>query len=232
MVWSRQEAPSPVQTASNQAARPKICIGIPYEPRITMYWGLKMLVPLLSIKMPWADKTFGMAGGIPLAVARDQIVEGALSDPDVTHIMWIDTDIVPLDYSNPFDAIKLLYDRNEPIVSGLYRAKQKVGFNYAMWMDEKLDKPSFHAVESFTGNWLQVDVAGMGFMLVKREVYEKLPKPWHPWPTISPSEDFNFCMSARKNGYKVNVFTDVRLRHGGDMVVNPDGSFQIMSGLV
>jgi hypothetical protein len=179
-----------------------------------------------------------MIRGMPLSVARDQIVKASLADPAVTHIMWIDTDGICVnptknkdgkyDCINPNEAIEALYRCNEPIVSGLYRAKQASGFHPAMWMDMKAEKPGFTPVQNWTGNWLQVDVVGMGFCLVKKEVYQNIPEPWYPWPTPTPSEDFAFCINARKAGYKINVMTDIQLKHLGDMCVNPDGSIQVI----
>lgn len=243
MVWG-QQIPTPISPVNLQSAtavqvsRPKILIGIPYQTQITMYWGMKMLAPLLYVPLPFADKTFSMVRGIPLPVARDQIVKAALADPSVTHICWVDSDNICVNPKknkdgqyetiNPNDAITMLYQCNQPIVSGLYRAKQATGFHYAMWMDAKLDKPGFTPIQAFTGNWLQVDVVGMGFCLVKKEVYEKIPEPWYPWATPQPSEDFAFCIKAKKTGFAINVFTKVQLRHTGDLCVNPDGNVQVL----
>lgn len=245
MVWNQQlSTPSPqanLQSGSPavQTFRPKILIGIPYETKITMYWGMKMLTPLLYLPLPFADKSYSMMRGVPLPVARDQIVKAALSDPAVTHIIWIDTDGICVkkdknkdgkyETMNPNEAIQMLYQCNQPIVSGLYRAKQVTGFNWAAWVDAKIpDKFGFTPIQSWTGNWLQVDIVGMGFCLVKREVYEKMAEPWYPWPTPQPSEDFSFCIAARKAGYAINVFTDVQLKHTGDLCVNPDGNVEVL----
>ena len=188
-----------------------------------------MHAPLLYAPCDWCDRVQNMARGVPLPVARDQLAEILVADKTISHILWVDSDNVCSSPPNPWDAAKMLYDRNEAIVSGLYRAKQKEGFNYAMWMDAHLpDKQGFLPIISWTGNWLQVDTVGMGFMLVQRRVYETLPRPWHPWPTPSPSEDFNFCVAARKAGFSVNVFTDVKLRHLGELGVNPDGTASVL----
>jgi hypothetical protein len=129
-----------------------------------------------------------MARGVPLNVARDQLAEAMLADKSVTHIMWVDSDSICSSPPNPNDALQMLWQCNQPIVSGLYRAKQKDGFNYAMWMDAHLPegKLGFLPIQSFTGNWLQVDTVGMGFVLIQRKVYETIPRPWHPWPTQAP----------------------------------------------
>jgi hypothetical protein len=228
MVWNRQ---SPI------FSKAKIIIGIPHTEMVTMMWATRVLGPLLYLPTHWCEKIPQMARGIPQSVARDQIVDIALKDPEVTHIFWVDSDNVPVKQNKdgvwePMDpnlALSMLYQVNQPIVSGLYRAKQKEGFNYAAWMDAKIpDRKGFVPVQSYTGNYFKVDVAGMGCCLVKREVYEKVPRPWHPWPEPAPSEDFNFFMAAKKYGYDVNVFADVQLSHIGTLNVMPDGVVRVL----
>ena len=221
MVWNSQVP------ATN---KPLVAIGIPHTETITMLWAYRMLGPLLFIPVPFCDKIPQMSRGIPQSVARDQIVSLALADPKTTHILWVDTDNVcwkdpqGKSPSDPNEALNMLLQVNQPIVSGLYRAKQAEGFNYAAWVDAKIpDKPGYTPIQGFQGNFFQVDTIGMGFCLVKREVYEKIPAPWYPWPTVSPSEDFNFCIKARAAGYAINLFTDVKLTHIGSLDVKPDG---------
>jgi hypothetical protein len=221
MVWNSQVP------ATN---KPLVVIGIPHVETVTMLWAYRMLGPLLFIPVPFCDKIPQMSRGVPQSVARDQIVSLALADPKTTHILWVDTDNVcwkdpqGKSPSDPNEALNMLLQVNQPIVSGLYRAKQAEGFNYAAWVDAKIpDKQGYTPIMDFTGNFFQVDTIGMGFCLVKREVYEKIPAPWYPWPTVSPSEDFNFCIKARAAGYAINLFTDVKLTHIGSLDVKPDG---------
>ncbi len=254
MVWSQQ---LPIVTQD----KPKVLIGTPYrDERLYAWWSTKMLEPL-HLQVPWCDKAFQMVRGVPVGVARDTIVEAALADKSITHILWVDADNVctsknnPKSPENPNDALQMLLACNQPIVSGLYRAKQATGFNYAMWMSTNTPdgSPGFlNIVRAKDGNWLlgvasdmsgnlvvqravtkeanwlQVDAIGMGFCLVQRQVYEKLQRPWYPWITKTPSEDFSFCIAAKKAGFAINVFTDVQLRHFGDLCVNPDGSVQVL----
>lgn len=223
MAWNRQSSNVPAIKV------PRITIGIPYEMKVTMLWAMRMFAPLLYVPTNWCEKVPQMARGVPQSVARDQIVELSLADPNVTHILWVDTDSVCESPTDPNVALNQLYQCNVPIVSGLYRAKQKQGFNYAAWVDAKLpNQLGFTPIQSYTGNFFQVDTIGMGFCLVKREVYEKLPKPWYPWPTPSPSEDFNFCIAAKKQGYSINIFANVKISHVGDLLVKTDGSVSVL----
>jgi hypothetical protein len=87
-------------------------------------------------------------------------------------------------------------------------------------------------ITEFKKNQLvEPDVVGAGCLLIQRNVLEQLPpqrvdKPWFNWTVdargkgILPdheclSEDFTFCIHARKHGFKVKVDTSVKCRHIG-----------------
>jgi hypothetical protein len=190
-----------------------------------MEWAYRMLLPLVS-QVQWADKELRMSRGIPVNLSREEMVRSVLEDPKATHILWVDSDSVCESPADPNTCLQTLLSLNEPIVSGLYRAKQKTGFNYAMWVEtvDSEGKEGLTPILNWTGNWLQVDAIGLGFCLVKREVYERIPRPWFPWELGGRSEDFEFCRKAIKAGYKINVFTDVRISHIGLLKVKTDGS--------
>ncbi len=231
MAWNRLTPIAPTQQApANQQGKPKILIGIPHESRFYYEWGIKMLVPLYR-PLAWCDKTYTMMRGVPLPVARDQIVEAMLADKSVTHLMWVDSDNVCATPPDVNDAMQMLYACNQPIVSGLYRAKQAVGFNYAAWMDAKADKPGFLPIESWNGNWIQVDVVGTGFCLVQRRVYEAMAKPWYPWSTPAPSEDFNFCLPPETiiYGYEPKAIKDIEI---GNKVLTHLGSLRKVADII
>jgi hypothetical protein len=138
-----------------------------------------------------------------------------------THLFWLDSDHVFENPQNPNEALRLLYMCDAPIAAGLYRSKQKAGFNYAAWV--KTDK-GYTPIQSWTGNWVRVDVTGLGCCLVKREVFEKVPKPWFHWEEEDAvSEDFFFFEKARAAGYEARIFSEVRLSHLGDLKVLSDG---------
>ncbi len=215
MVWAAREQPNV----------PYIAVGIPHMESCTFEWAMRMLGPLLFVPANWCVKLPQMARGIPQNLARDQIVEMALKDNRITHILWVDSDNVAEQPEDVNVALRMLYECNQPIVSGLYRAKQAEGFNYAAWMDAKLPegKLGFLPVQQYTGNFFKVDVIGLGFCLVRTEVYKTVPPPWHPWDKPAPSEDFRFCLKAAQYGYKAWVFAEVKMGHIGTLNVHPDG---------
>jgi GT2 family glycosyltransferase len=57
----------------------------------------------------------------------------------------------------------------------------------------------------------QVDAIGSGCMLVKREAFEKIPKPW--FYSTGIGEDIMFCLRAKRHGVPVYVDTRVKVPH-------------------
>lgn len=189
---------------------------------VSLEWADRVYGPLRLVPSPHFDKLIFPARGVPIDVTRNMLVKAALNDPKVTHIMWVDSDIVFEQPPDPNEAILQLMRCNEPIVAGIYRARQKGGFNYSMWLKHP---NGFVPIQSWSGNWIQVDVIGMGCCLCKREVFERVPYPWFTWVEESPSEDFDFCLKAAKYGYKVMVYTDMRCSHiSGSLKVKSDGA--------
>jgi hypothetical protein len=69
---------------------------------------------------------------------------------------------------------------------------------------------------------LEVDGAGTGCMLIRRDVFEALGHPWFRWPewideekgTLERmSDDIDFCNRARDKGFKVVAHGNVRCGH-------------------
>jgi hypothetical protein len=243
MAWNRQTPLDNGVTVNPNASaalvtpptKPLIAIGVPYTENLSMWCAMKTIAPAIMQPLPWCDKIAKMSRGLPVSVNRDTIVKMVLDDPKITHIMWIDTDMICDTPADVNEAMRMLYECNQPIVSGIYRAKQPSGFNWAAWVNVDPSTPGGAPISFPPGeegkpapNWFQVDLIGMGFCLVKREVYEKLSPPWYPWIKQSPSEDFNFCTAARAAGYFINVFTGVKLSHIGQLVVHPDGQITTM----
>lgn len=141
-------------------------------------------------------------------------------DTDHTHMMWLDADI---DFT-PEDVAKL-WNMDADIAVGVYRMKKKDS-GYSAWVGGELidDLSAFEEP-------IEVDYAGTGFMLIKREVIETLSKkvphyenekPKIPALYMTPiaegvllSEDYFFCQLARDNGYKVMMDPSVKLGHWG-----------------
>lgn len=132
---------------------------------------------------------------------------------------FLDSDVIP-----PPDAILRLISHGQPIISGIYhRRSPPHGIPVMM-------KPVGTWITNYPANTvIEVDVVGAGCLLIHRSVLERLPpqrdgKHWFDWRVdlrgILPqheclSEDFTFCMHAKKSGYRILVDTGVQCLHVG-----------------
>lgn len=158
--------------------------------------------------------------GMPFDMARNEGVKACLAH-GFQYLFFLDSDVIP-----PRDAVLRLLAHKLPIVSGLYfRRSPPVGIPV-------MQKPPGHWVTQFPENaLLDVDTVGSGCLLIHRSVLEKMQqqplKPYHPWfhwgvdrRGLDPddqcmSEDFNWCLHAKKLGYRVLVDTSIQCKHVG-----------------
>ena len=158
--------------------------------------------------------------------ARNELVRDALAfeDPElgkVTHLLWIDDDMIFRS-----DAVPKLIAHDLPIVGGLCFNRHHP-YNPVLLYDPP--KGCEDAGFLFRYEWpqppglLEVDATGAAFLLTKREVFEKIAenlKPDEgPFTQGGWGEDVSFCRRARAAGYKVMVDTSIEIGHVGEVVV-------------
>lgn len=138
-----------------------------------------------------------------------------------THLFWIDSDIE----FTPDDVARL-WNLNADIACGCYAMKKRDKQWFAAWKDGKLVKD----LDQFEGP-IDVDYAGTGFLLIRRDVIETLAHAVPKWEGANgqvpalfmtpiyngclESEDYHFCRIAREAGYKIMMDPAVRLGHYG-----------------
>lgn len=202
----------------------KVCI--PHFGNVTLEWARHTFAPLdLNPQTDFAKQTILMRGLLNIDTERNELVKEALKDAKTTHIFFLDTDIIFEDPEDPNQALRMLLSCDASVASGLYRARQKTGFNYAMWKKAK-NQEGYTMVRGWTegSNWIKVDAIGLGCCLFKREVFEKIPHPWFKWDTPQPSEDFHFCQKLLEHGYEIRVLTAIKCAHIGTLKVRNDGT--------
>lgn len=175
---------------------------------------------LRQLRLPGGGAILPVSGQ-PFQMARNFGAMKAL-EMGVDYLLTYDSDIIP-----PPDAVEKLMKHNVPIISAAYfRRSPPHGIMVAQ-------KPLGAWVTKWQPNSvIEVDVAGTGFMLIRRDVLEQM-KPirngahwfcWmvdHPKETIRPgegavSEDFSFCLAAKQQlGIPTLVDTSVVCRHVG-----------------
>ena len=138
---------------------------------------------------------------------------------DYDYIMWIDSDQV----FEPNDFFKLL-EHDKDIVSGLYLRKPQgdtlndIPIEFACF-----SAPSKGLFTNETnGELIEVFANGMGWMLVKKGVFEKTPFPWFG-PIITGldfnGEDVAFQMRAKDSGFNSYVDTSIIVGHEKEVVL-------------
>lgn len=209
---------------------PKIAIAIPYNGKWEPEWVERIYGNLRWKPTNWCNKMVFYSKVPSLPVARDTLVNQALQN-NCNYILFLDSDMIFEYPQDPNEALDILYQcmnkskdtKYGKIVSGLYRAKQKQGFDYAAWI--KVHEKGFTPITQWTGNWIEISVTGLGCCLIDLDVFRNIPKPWFYWEIQGDiSEDFYFFQLAKKFGYNTHIFTDVKLSHLGDLKVKIDGS--------
>jgi GT2 family glycosyltransferase len=140
---------------------------------------------------------------------------------EYTHLMWIDSDII----FAPQQFQKLL-DADKDIVSGLYLMDNGKQFATVKDWDEEFFKKNgyfqFLSPDDIKDkkDLIEVSYTGMGFMLVKKGVFESMTYPW--FKPIEKRignmvdftmEDVAFCLRANEKGYKIWIDPQIRVGH-------------------
>ena len=224
---------SVLQSSTHAGSQVRLAILVPHTGEFNSEWVEKTWIPLKTRPLDWCEKQFYLCRVPSLPLARNILVAEALKN-NCQFLFWIDSDTIPESHQDINDALKILYncliETSESIVSGLYRAKQVHGFNYAMWKKApvELNKRGYVHVSEWSGNWIEVDVTGAGCLLMRSKVFEQLKQPYFHWEEPEqPSEDFEMIEKCKALGYKLWVFTDVKFSHIGTLVIMTDGTFRV-----
>jgi hypothetical protein len=141
-------------------------------------------------------------------------------------IMWIDSDIL----FTPAQFQRLL-GHDKDVISGVYAMEGgKLMATVKEWDEETFKKQgsfNFMTLAEINGKKDLIEVAytGMGFMLVKKGVFEKLKYPWFK-PLEKQignmvditMEDTAFCLRIREKGIHVFIDSMVRVGHEKSVV--------------
>jgi hypothetical protein len=145
--------------------------------------------------------------------------------------MFLDDDVIP-----PGDAFYRLARHGLDIVSGLYYRRHEPVCPVAMTIDSQ-GQPQWVTSWNPPNSLVEVDLVGAGCLIIHRRVLEAMPKPWFEWEigketSTSPktrnamSEDFTFCLHAKRAGFKVHLDTSIRCEHIGLGQATSDGTFR------
>ena len=142
-------------------------------------------------------------------------------------IMWIDSDIV----FKPEDFFKILESPHD-VTAGLYMMEDLAHFAAVKdWNEDyfkKFGTFKFIRPDDIVGapRYMPVAYAGMGWMLIRKDVVENLKYPWF-WSDLQhigdltdmSSEDVAFCRALNNAGHTVHVDTQLRVGHQKKMII-------------
>lgn len=145
-----------------------------------------------------------METGSLISRQRQKLAETAISQGS-THILWLDSDML-----FPLNVVDVLLSHNQDVVACNYPTRTlpikgvaytKIG-EWDSWLGFDVTNERLKSVEG----------VGMGCMLAKTSVMERMERPWFE-VTYSEKyndhigEDFYFCQKARSLGYQIMIDT-------------------------
>jgi len=199
--------------------RLNIMIAIPSMGEVSMMFTCSLVGMILKTKEKYPDCQITISTIIRKLIhrSRTELAENFLAT-DCNMIMWIDDDNPP----KPDDLNKLI-ELDLPIVSGLY-FKRNAPYEPIIMLDRANGvgterRPDLYRNGDKTP--FKVNSTGMGFMLVKREVIEKMKTLGIPLFDVrgSVGEDIWFCLQARQAGYDVMIAPEVEIAHLGERIL-------------
>ena len=152
------------------------------------------------------------------AKGRNLLVEQALTH-DCSHILFIDDDMA----YRP-NALNQLLEHDASIVTGLYLFR---AYPHQPLLFDCFDElGNAHVTSLRNGNRLiEVVAAGLGFCLIKTDVFNRLEKPWFRLGELNSEEwcdDIGFFHRVYKSGIKVFCDTECMVGHMGTMIIWPN----------
>lgn len=166
-VQQQQFTPSPVQQASG---RPRVVFLICSHRQTDVLFS-KVLMRLANLgNTAGCEWTYLLGWKYGLAETRMRLLLDAMNIPGVTHVCYLDADIIP----DGDDALAYLLSDNLPFVSGLYWNSFNSGF--AAWVGGQVIGPEQASPV------VPVDQVGIGFTLIHVSVFQTLKDKGAPWP--------------------------------------------------
>jgi hypothetical protein len=191
----------------------KLMVGIPATPLVDFRWAMRNAVVLQQQCPPPPQTIIAADNRYGIAASREAIFNQFVAMPDVTHLLFVDTDMILPDF-----AVQTLIQDDKPIVSAVYWNSLFTG--NAAWVDDKpLDIRNINSNNNnVTEPLIQVDKVGFGCCLFQREITKLLLTEDRPlfYYKITEgslhSEDFFFLSKIRKLGKQYMPWVDLRIQ--------------------
>lgn len=191
----------------------KIAVCIPCRDVLHSAHALSLVELTKFNTMNNLDTHVFMDASTVLLTQRENLASMALN-LDAEYILWLDSDVV-----FPATTAVRLISHNKDVVAANYVRRQFPAKGVAYKKIGEWHNPlSFDISDTLE----EVEGIGMGCMLMKTEIFNKISKPWFEFTWTPESNDFlgedmNLCKKIKEAGYSINVDTVLsrELRHLG-----------------
>lgn len=141
-------------------------------------------------------------------IARNRnIITKKFLEENIDYAFWIDSDILV-----PKDSIEKMISLDKDIVSGLYVRDHGGDIEPVAYISPKPKK--YIPLSTVHDSVFEVDAVGFGCVLIKREVFEEIERPWFEYDSkIDMGEDINFCMKAKEVGFSIFLEPTIKATH-------------------
>ena len=156
------------------------------------------------------DSLISTQHGQSPAKSRNIIIEQALAN-DCTHIFFMDDDM-----AMPPDTLLKLLAHDKDVVTGLYLMRSYPHFPviFDAAYDNGFNRHIF--LEGHQNGLIRVTNCGLGCVLIKIEVFQKLEKPYVRLGEVEKdgwSDDIGFFNRVREAGFEIYCDLDARVGH-------------------
>lgn len=159
----------------------------------------------------------------PHDTARNWCVKKFLEETDATHIFFVDSDVIP-----PKDALEKLLAADVDVISGAYPIKKmnqnesRIETVYALFSFKDGDD-NLYPIKSGSGI-AEIDRAGAGCLLIRRNVFDEISKPYFKWQydaegLMERGEDMEFCKKVKEAGIPIHAHFDVVCQHSKEILL-------------
>lgn len=147
----------------------------------------------------------------PIAAKRNLAVRQFLEAKDLNWLLFVDSDMAP----QP-DALARLLARRVGMVSALAFMRYDPFPAACGFYNDRTQKAEY--LPSSDGTLMPMDWHGAAFLLLRRNVLDRLPKDPFVDNRQGYGEDLSFCLAAKKRGIQPTVDTSLVVDH-----INPTG---------
>ncbi len=168
----------------------------------------RFVTSALLLDVPGAVSYYVHAGSM-LHAQRNEIAENVRGE----WLLFLDDDMV-----FPPDLLRRLLAHDKDIVGALaFRRVEPFLPCIARWDESSQSMVTIRDLAF--GELMEVDGIGMGCTLIRKRVFEAIPRPYFSFRG-SLSEDFSFCRAAAEHGFKIHCDAGLTVGHVSSVIVD------------